>query len=480
MTIFNLKMKAYLFALCLLFTFFSQLRGQNWHVFASSSDTLSMIDSSGAIWSAYVDSVDQGASFSISYLHDRVGAPPIDSAVSNPICQLYGASSTHIGKVIIEYPDSILFCFVNDTLRISHIDTVNDVYQNIGYSAWLEKTKPDTLFSGQIDSVRQYHIDVYAPQWLAGSYVIHLSKANGLLSFPHIFDEVPPYYYLLHGPVSQLNRIEYSLLKSHEVYDVQPGDQFHFRYQYKIHIGPLSSKIINWTILSRQETNDTIRYEVSRYIENKSYQYVANPMPQQIVTTTYIQDTVFHWYPKNIVLGEGISLQPNAYGYSGIYSLEGLKRSYVLFDVGSYWGNSKCISQGISFNPRYYYYTEGLGQTSYFISRYCGNGMYTCEFEERDLVYANRGGVIYGSPRFVTISEFEKKPEILVFPNPTKGLLNITGVNPGLPYILRDLIGRTVAKGVVSESLQLDINHLAAGVYLLQLENKVIRIVKEH
>ena len=479
MTNFKVVMRVLVFILVITITSLNQLSGQNWNVFASSSDTLSMIDSAGTIWSAFADSVRQGAAIRTSYLHDRVGAPPSDTAMSNPGCQLYGASSTHIGKVIIEYPDSLLFCFVDDTVRFYNHDTVNDIYHTIGYSAYLEKTTLDTLFSGQLDSVKHFRVDVYAPQWLAGNYDMRLSKSNGLLAFPHIFDQVPYYYYLLHGPVSQLNRTDYSLLKTDEVFDFQPGDQFHYEYSYRVHIGPTNTKIINWTILSRQETNDSIAYAISRYIENKAYQYVSNPMPQQIVTTTYLQDTILLDYPKNIILGEGLSLQANSFGQSGMYSTNGSNREYVLFDVGGYWGGSKCISQGISFNPANYYYREGLGQTSYFISRYCGNGMNTCEFEERMLVYANRGGIIFGSPSFVSVSEFEEKRDIRVFPNPTKGVLHLSGVNPGSTYLLKDLTGRTIAKGVLLDVPQIDMSKLASGIYLLQVNRKVIRIIKE-
>jgi hypothetical protein len=59
--------------------------------------------------------------------------------------------------------------------------------------------------------------------------------------------------------------------------------------------------------------------------------------------------------------------------------------------------------------------------------------------------------------------------KLYVYPNPTNGLLNISGVNLSSNYILRDLNGRILRNSILTEN-KIDISEFQQGIYLLSIQ----------
>ena len=75
----------------------------------------------------------------------------------------------------------------------------------------------------------------------------------------------------------------------------------------------------------------------------------------------------------------------------------------------------------------------------------------------------------------VTDLENSNNHTILVYPNPTKGLLMIQGIESQALRVY-DLQGRLL---IQEEGTQVDVNHLANGTYLLQIGTQVVRFIKK-
>lgn len=80
----------------------------------------------------------------------------------------------------------------------------------------------------------------------------------------------------------------------------------------------------------------------------------------------------------------------------------------------------------------------------------------------------------------ITITEWPPKPEaaLEVYPNPTRGKLQIKGVRLNQEYRILDLQGRVVSSGWWSGE-PLELEHRAAGPYLLEMEGKRTLFMKE-
>ena len=85
-------------------------------------------------------------------------------------------------------------------------------------------------------------------------------------------------------------------------------------------------------------------------------------------------------------------------------------------------------------------------------------------------------------------ANFEKGNHVIIYPNPTSGILNIGLQNEfDLPtsYTISNLLGQTMAQKMIVTSEDLSINTitLTKGVYLITIvknnERKTIRFIKE-
>ncbi|MCQ2286077.1 MAG: N-acetylmuramoyl-L-alanine amidase [Bacteroidales bacterium] len=68
--------------------------------------------------------------------------------------------------------------------------------------------------------------------------------------------------------------------------------------------------------------------------------------------------------------------------------------------------------------------------------------------------------------------------ELKVFPNPSKGLFSISGLNAGVSYQIFNIEGRMVKQGVIRKHSIIDISECPNGYYILRCENHAVRLIK--
>ena len=66
-----------------------------------------------------------------------------------------------------------------------------------------------------------------------------------------------------------------------------------------------------------------------------------------------------------------------------------------------------------------------------------------------------------------------------VWPNPATDMVTLSGINANTTANLYDMRGSIVATFVVNGETRLNLSNLAAGVYMLRVDNSVVKIVKE-
>uniref|UniRef100_UPI0039C70DE9 T9SS type A sorting domain-containing protein n=1 Tax=Umezakia ovalisporum TaxID=75695 RepID=UPI0039C70DE9 len=70
------------------------------------------------------------------------------------------------------------------------------------------------------------------------------------------------------------------------------------------------------------------------------------------------------------------------------------------------------------------------------------------------------------------------KSQVWVYPNPSTGSIVLTGLPENeIPAIIRNAIGQTVWQGLVANERNLNLSHLTAGTYLLEVNQTQIRLV---
>ena len=74
--------------------------------------------------------------------------------------------------------------------------------------------------------------------------------------------------------------------------------------------------------------------------------------------------------------------------------------------------------------------------------------------------------------------ELESMKTISVYPNPTRGLLRIEGLQPTDIIRLYDLKGEFVLECPAGPQLELDLTFLPPGVYLMRPRSKVVGAVR--
>lgn len=72
----------------------------------------------------------------------------------------------------------------------------------------------------------------------------------------------------------------------------------------------------------------------------------------------------------------------------------------------------------------------------------------------------------------------DETSEIIIYPNPVSNTLNVFGAHENSTYFISDLSGNVCDNGVLSNS-SLNVSALQPGLYFLNLENQVLKILKQ-
>ena len=71
------------------------------------------------------------------------------------------------------------------------------------------------------------------------------------------------------------------------------------------------------------------------------------------------------------------------------------------------------------------------------------------------------------------------KSNILVFPNPVKDILLVSGITSNTAFEIYSLDGKKVKSGIYSKEKNINVSQLPRGTYLLKIENQNLKFIKE-
>jgi hypothetical protein len=70
------------------------------------------------------------------------------------------------------------------------------------------------------------------------------------------------------------------------------------------------------------------------------------------------------------------------------------------------------------------------------------------------------------------------KEEITLFPNPVKNEINIKGISKNSPFEIYSLDGKLIKSGNYKPSNSISVSSLNSGVYILKIQEKIIKFTK--
>lgn len=311
---------------------------------------------------------------------------------------------------------------------------------------------------------------------------ILLSKNYGLIRVPKFdeFNETLVFY----GLCGKTNPVTgRTLLTFEEIFDFQPGDEFHIQYKnsnYALFYPTESGSIIR-QVLDRitSSNSDTITYKIA---ECKSSCFFPEMNQFTILNTqdtfnvTYIKSNfpalAYEPYEPQITNYGMQELNANHMGLSATGSLE--KAGIPWTQAEASWplwtdGSGVCWYNAIidDFVNSYYYY-KGLGGPYH-------NTMGIINSDYYNLTYYKKGTETWGSPfncdvlMHTGIDESVKSSLFRLFPNPATGLITVTSqLQNQLPAVfqLYDNTGRMILeRRLLNQTEEVTLEKCAPGCY---------------
>lgn len=398
-----------------------------------------------------------------------------------------------IGEKVVIKPDGTNLFFNRDG------DTITMKTHARGNETWIAFQRGDDFrvkatvqsvglenFLGLTDSVKTITLTVTdkngnPQQHSLNNLKLKISKTYGFIEplnfylFPDITVSFPAdrlEIYSLVG-LTNPNVVGVQNLTWFEVYDFQPGDEFHVQmhktgdaYLY-LPFREYDNRCI-YKYLERIDYTDSIVYYYTR---------------KQSIETVYTDSTTLELF--NDTLKSVVKVNPDfeklpgepVIGTFTAYSMNMINSKFRTKTIpGSlliYGLQDSCLSpitgEGCVYNEKY---IDGLGGPYYFCSGYVG------DTEERKLVYYKKGETEWGEKLVITsVLEIKTNNYLKFFPNPADTYIIIS--NPSNIKInklmLFDFSGRIVKTFEALELARgtLNMQHLLPGIYLLKAETDV-------
>lgn len=405
----------------------------------------------------------------------------------------YGASWLGDKIIIKENGYNYFFNFNNDTIKINTKAKTNEtwtVYYNEDIIVEGRITGIDYLeFLGLSDSIKYisfkvYDQDMQAIEHSLNNLPIRITKNFGLIStlnfyyFPHHQSEyssnesVGIYGLIgLSEPLTGFQNITWF-----DVYDFQPGDEIHVRYEDSFSDAYSSSEetdLSTYYYLNRIDLNDTIFYTILRR-ENKFSMFInefnnlsSSAYYEDTIVTTITQNAEFNHLPDEPVIKDD-----QLFTYTMINDAIPLKIMPSDYDILQVWGSCWTYPVIDECAPAYTY-IKGLGGPYYSCDHVFGWGGI-----DRKLVYYKKGDVTWGNPLDLTTIENDDEEVKQIFnfyPHPAHDyiiielLLNL----PGAECEIIDSGGRSMIKRMITNSVTyIGISELKKGIYFLRISAK--------
>jgi hypothetical protein len=229
-----------------------------------------------------------------------------------------------------------------------------------------------------------------------------------------------------------------------EVYDYEPGDQFHYNEHYQEFYGSYFFEIRNVEIINKYYSvnNDTVYYvlTVSQMDSTSEEPYWNNHFLTDTIPITHLLE-----YPYEI---DSIYTDPL------LYNGRTINRRLDEFDDGSYidlWVRGCGLA--------YHYYFSWYAQV----------------YHVDELVYYNKNGEEWGTPLIVTgFNEIRKISSLInIFPNPAASFITLTapGDLPVEEVIIYNHLGQKFLTAK-PENNTVDVSGLKAGMYMIEVKTK--------
>ncbi len=94
--------------------------------------------------------------------------------------------------------------------------------------------------------------------------------------------------------------------------------------------------------------------------------------------------------------------------------------------------------------------------------------------------FADDTNVYWNTSTVLNVANPAESNQVNVFPNPTTGVLHITGLPEQQDYVIYSVLGSEMKRGVVSTNEMLSVENFSAGIYFIKLgTSNAIKFVKE-
>jgi hypothetical protein len=482
------KVFAIIFAISSLCT-----TAQNYPLFSSASKKVfTGFPNADSTFSLAFDSVRSMGSDSVYYPYYGVE----DYYFSSENCQFWGGPECRpqtkpiwMGQKVITDNSGNFWFFNNqgDTLKFNFGTQTGGTslfYEDEVQRFQLFSEAPDTLtILGFADSVKIYrilHTDLQGNtiNSTLNNQVIIIGKIFGLVRFFQVdqFPEVLKPLVLLGNSSPEAGMYK---LTNAMIYDHQPGDEIEYFDSYSWPSGPPTQnyqRYIKHIFLSRNESDNTISYQVARFTFYKDSLYGV----LDTIQLNYQKEEVLAQIPYDIPgtnwILENRSLYIASYFGLPLWSYRVVPEHLVYCEAENCWGSYD--SQGPP-QEADDIYTLGLG--IYLHSGWqIGPPPNGYGFSKR-IIYFKKNGISYGNEVVVGIQQYLPSGRMEIYPNPASDKLFIkTNLNEKIIVQVFAINGELLIENAIqSQSDFINISRLKSGLYLVKIiGNRTIEIQK--
>lgn len=437
-----------------------------------------------------IDSVNQTGSDSVFYSFQSVNDTSTFSL--EPCIAIKGPS--WIGEFMKKTSggDNIFYNLTHDAIIFKPMASIGTqwtafTFPNNSYlTATLDSEKYE-IVNSILDSVKYISMQFIDSIGNPASHVFNnrsfsISKSHGIICWYNMYN-------------FPFDTVRYTLTSSHlltnfDLYNYNIGDQFGYAFNYASP-GGSSARGLK-TILSKYLSpfNDSVYYT---YQYKDVYHFVnyccGTPFTDSIVSInthneshTNLDSLVFKEMPTEAMAKPnsiiGLSANYNLYqGDTAVYG--GLE--YYIENCGDYWIDS-CYSSPGEVDLGRMTYVEGCGS---FLSRRLNTNGPPYYNDNCNLIYIHKGAFSWGhSPDIaLNVNTQELNSQWNVYPNPSKGLMNIVFQKElnSTPLFIHDISGRII-KSLVFEVhrgsvVQVNCEELTNGIYFFELNGSYKKVI---
>ena len=160
---------------------------------------------------------------------------------------------------------------------------------------------------------------------------------------------------------------------------------------------------------------------------------------------------------------------------------------YSGLDLSSQTDNTIAISMQASRNDVFWVLNEAVvvganpaGETAASVVIRCGSTVAAnngCTRAFTDAI--NNFSMVVSASQSLSVQSNDFASKLVVYPNPSTGIINISSSDIVDAVVVMDLMGRTVKSTLVNDNGQIDISDLSAGNYVLKISNEISTAYKK-